>query len=154
MKRLRPFVILAALLATTAFAQLIDINTASQQEIESLPGIGEKMAQEIINHRPYGSAQELLQIPRFGEKRLSQIRDLITVSAGDAPGQGEDADEDTAPAPKPQAAANAADDWKPPAGMRKHQCWRCREYFCVEEGTTSGVCPYCGIRWALAGAKP
>ena len=40
---------------------VININTASQKELESLPGIGPVTAQNIIEHRPYSSVEELLQ---------------------------------------------------------------------------------------------
>lgn len=39
---------------------LININTASQKELESLSGIGPVFAQNIIEHRPYSSIEELL----------------------------------------------------------------------------------------------
>jgi len=38
----------------------ISINTATQSELESLPGIGEKRAADIIAGRPYGSIDELI----------------------------------------------------------------------------------------------
>jgi competence protein ComEA len=34
-------------------SSLIDINSASQSELEALPGIGEAYAQKITDHRPY-----------------------------------------------------------------------------------------------------
>ena len=40
---------------------VININTASQKELESLPGIGPVTAQNMIEHRPYSSVEELLQ---------------------------------------------------------------------------------------------
>ena len=40
---------------------VININTASQKELESLWGIGPVTAQNIIEHRPYSSVEELLQ---------------------------------------------------------------------------------------------
>ena len=40
--------------------KLININTASQKELESLWGIGPVYAQNIIEHRPYSSLEELL----------------------------------------------------------------------------------------------
>lgn len=37
----------------------VHINTATLAQLETLPGIGPKLAQEIIKHRPYKNAQEL-----------------------------------------------------------------------------------------------
>ncbi|MBC8263335.1 MAG: helix-hairpin-helix domain-containing protein [Anaerolineales bacterium] len=57
----------------------ININTASQSEIETLPGIGPSKAQGIIEHRPYDSIEEIQKVPGIGEGTFKNIRDLITV---------------------------------------------------------------------------
>ena len=57
----------------------ININTASQSEIESLPGIGPSKAQGIIENRPYNSIEEIKKVPGIGEATFQQIKDLITV---------------------------------------------------------------------------
>lgn len=41
-------------------SQMININTANQKELESLPGIGPVYAQKIIDNRPYSTVDELL----------------------------------------------------------------------------------------------
>lgn len=43
----------------TIQTDMINVNTASQKELESLWGVGEARAQAIINNRPYGSLEEL-----------------------------------------------------------------------------------------------
>ena len=62
---------------------LVNLNTASQTELELLPGIGPKTAQKIIEFReingPFSSIEAILDIPGIGEKTLSEIKDLITV---------------------------------------------------------------------------
>jgi competence protein ComEA len=58
---------------------LININAASQAELESLPGIGPTLAQRIIEHRPYKSVQELLNVPGIGQTTLDRLRDLVTL---------------------------------------------------------------------------
>ena len=57
----------------------ININTASQSEIETLPGIGPSRAQAIIENRPYESIVEIQRVPGIAEGTFKKIQDLITV---------------------------------------------------------------------------
>lgn len=63
-------------------AALIDINTASQLELESLPGIGPSTAQKILTYRqehgPFAQIEAILEVPGIGEVKFQQIRDLIS----------------------------------------------------------------------------
>ncbi len=59
--------------------RLIDINSASQSELESIPGVGPVIAQRIIESRPYRSVNELRRVKGIGEKRLEEIRQLVRV---------------------------------------------------------------------------
>jgi competence protein ComEA len=66
---------------------LININTADQAELETLPEIGPHLAGEIITYRetngPFKTVDELLNVSGVGPIILETIRDLITV--GDQP---------------------------------------------------------------------
>lgn len=68
----------------TAVKDLVDINTADQEELESLPGIGTVKAQAILDYRsshgPFDSIEDLLKVEGIGEKLLEEIRDYITIS--------------------------------------------------------------------------
>lgn len=57
----------------------ININTASQEELQSLPGVGPKFAEKIIESRPYGSVEDLRYLPRIPHKTLDAIIPLCTV---------------------------------------------------------------------------
>jgi competence ComEA-like helix-hairpin-helix protein len=56
----------------------INVNTASQAELEVLPGIGPVIARRIVEGRPYRSVEELERVKGIGKKRLEEIRPLVT----------------------------------------------------------------------------
>jgi competence protein ComEA len=62
---------------------LVNINTASQEELETLPGIGPSLAQRIIQYRetsgPFKVPEDIKNVSGIGEKRYEQLKDYITV---------------------------------------------------------------------------
>ena len=64
--------------------QKIDLNRAEAWLLEALPGIGEVLAQRIIDYRdengPFKRMEDLLQINGISKGTLEKIKDYITVS--------------------------------------------------------------------------
>ena len=58
---------------------LININTASESQLDTLPGIGPVTAQKIIASRPYSTPEELLTKKAVGQSVYEKIKDLVTV---------------------------------------------------------------------------
>ena len=59
--------------------QLVNINAASQNELESLPGIGPVYAQSIIEHRPYSSVDDLITKGALKNYVYEKIKDKVSV---------------------------------------------------------------------------
>ncbi len=57
----------------------LDLNTASTDQLQQLPGIGPVSAAKIVAGRPYQSVEDLLKIPGIGEKTLEKLRPCVTV---------------------------------------------------------------------------
>ena len=63
--------------------QPVNINTASAETLDTLPGIGPVLAQRIVDWRAqygaFSSVEQLTDVPGIGEAKLEKIRAMITV---------------------------------------------------------------------------
>ena len=61
----------------------VDLNRATLEQLDTLPGIGPSTAQAIVDHRsangPFRSVDDLLEVRGIGEAKLAQLRDKVQV---------------------------------------------------------------------------
>ena len=65
-------------------AALVNLNTATQAELEKLPGVGPAMAKTIIEYRQknggFKKVEELMNVKGIGEKSFLKLKTLVTVA--------------------------------------------------------------------------
>lgn len=57
----------------------ININTASKEELGTLPGIGDAFAQRIIDARPFSSIEEIKEVKGIGDATYEKLKDKIEI---------------------------------------------------------------------------
>ena len=74
---------LQQLLGPAKSSLVVNINTASEKELEKLPGIGRGLAERIVEHRekygPFRRPEHLIMVRGISDKRFRALRDSITV---------------------------------------------------------------------------
>jgi competence protein ComEA len=61
----------------------VDLNVATVEQLDALPGVGPVMAQRILEwrarHGRFTRVEQLREIEGIGERRLAQLREMVTV---------------------------------------------------------------------------
>ena len=61
----------------------VDVNSASEEELQDVPGIGPSLAKKIVDFRkengPFKTVDDLLKVRGIGEKSLEKLRPHLTV---------------------------------------------------------------------------
>jgi competence protein ComEA len=61
----------------------LNLATASQAQLDQLPGIGEKAAKAIVDYRvraPFTRVEELVKVKGFGKKRFDRLKPFLTLN--------------------------------------------------------------------------
>ncbi|HYP78715.1 MAG TPA: helix-hairpin-helix domain-containing protein [Steroidobacteraceae bacterium] len=55
----------------------VNLNTATLTELESIPGVGQSLARQIVAHRPYTAVDQLVAIRGIGESAVKTLRPFV-----------------------------------------------------------------------------
>ena len=69
--------------AKAASTEKVNLNTATQEQLETLPGVGPAMAKRIVEYRTkvgkFAKIEEIINVKGIGEKRFQKMKDRLVV---------------------------------------------------------------------------
>lgn len=87
---IQPYIVKAEATETVSRSEIsvVNINSASADEMASVPGLGEKKSQSIVKfrekHGPFARLEDLKKVDGIGDKLFEKIRQYVTVKADSA----------------------------------------------------------------------
>lgn len=104
--------------ATPQMKQPVDLNTASLEALETLPGVGRTLAKRIIAARPFRSFDDLGKVKGMSKARLEGLKDKVTLAKEHKAGPAASVPTPESSAKPAEAAKNKAPAGKPIPGQK------------------------------------
>lgn len=83
------FVLLVWMASVTMAWAAVNLNTATEEELDALPGVGPSKAAAIVADRktngPFKSVDDLKRVKGFGDAIVSKLSNMVSVSGGSTP---------------------------------------------------------------------
>jgi competence protein ComEA len=67
----------------TQYSGVVNLNEATAEELDRLPGVGKKAVDRILDHRkkrPFQRVEELVRVKGFGKKKFSKLKPYLTLT--------------------------------------------------------------------------
>jgi hypothetical protein len=118
---------------------VVNPNTADDEDLRQLPGIGPQLASRIVEGRPYHSAEDLSQVPGVGESVLEDIKPFLTFKAQASGRESEEVD-DTESESSRKLDQAAAEEKKYPLVLTESRSERTGIWALLAVGAASVLC--------------
>ena len=129
--------------SSSSSSGLVNINSATQHQLDELPNIGPSRARAIISHReqygPFKRIEDIMNVHGIGKGIFAGMKDSITVDAPVETSTKVAEEKAVVEPPKIYEGKNCV----------RRSCWNCKNSFYVPEELKKGWCPFCGKKWSL-----